>query len=54
MNFILNNKEHFHTNSSVHSTDTGNKPHFHRTDANFACFQRRAFSAGINFEEFAV
>jgi hypothetical protein len=54
MNFILKNQENLHTISSSYSINTGNKPHFHRTDANFACFQKSAFSAGINFEEFTA
>jgi len=54
MNFILNNQDSFHTNSSLYSINTGNKPHFHRTDANFAYFQKRTFSAGINFEKFTA
>jgi len=54
MTFIVNNQENFHTSSSLCSINTGNKPHIHRTDANFAYFQKRTFSAGINFEEFTA
>ena len=47
MNFILNNKEHFQTNSSIHSIDTSNKHHLHRPNANLSCFQKSTFYAGI-------
>jgi hypothetical protein len=39
--------EHFQTNSSIHSTDTSNKHHLHRPNANLSCFQESTFYAGI-------
>jgi hypothetical protein len=47
MNFILNNQEHFQTNSSIHSTDTKNKHHLHRPNANLSSFKKSTFYAGI-------
>jgi hypothetical protein len=47
MNFILNNQEHFQTNSSIHSIDTSNKHHLHKPNANLSCFQKSTFYAGI-------
>jgi IS1 family transposase len=47
MNFILNNQEHFQTNSSIHSIDTSNMHHLHRPNANLSCFQKSTFYAGI-------
>jgi hypothetical protein len=47
MNFILNNQEHFQTNSSIHSRDTRNKHHLHRPNVNLSCFQKITFYAGI-------
>jgi hypothetical protein len=48
MNFIVNNREHFQTNSAVHSTNTRNKNQLHRSIANLSCFQKSAYYAGIN------
>jgi hypothetical protein len=47
MNYILNNQEHFQTNSSIHSIDTRNKHHLHRPNANLSCFQKSTFYADI-------
>jgi IS1 family transposase len=47
INFILNNQEHFQTNSSIHSIDTRNKHHLHRPNANLSCFQKSTFYATI-------
>jgi hypothetical protein len=48
MNFIVNNQEHFQTNSAVYSVNTKNKHHLTRPTANLSCFQKRAYYAGIN------
>jgi hypothetical protein len=47
MNFLINNQEHFQTNSAIHSVNTGNKNQLHRPIANFICFQKSAYYAGI-------
>jgi len=47
INFILNNKENFQTNSSLHSINTTNKHHFHRQNVNLLCFERSTFYDGI-------
>jgi hypothetical protein len=41
MNFIVNNKEHFQTNSAMHSVNTRNRDHLHKPAANFSCFQKK-------------
>jgi hypothetical protein len=48
MNFIVNNQEHFQTNSAIHSVNTRNKNQLHRPIANLSCFQKGAYYAGIN------
>jgi IS1 family transposase len=48
MNFVVNNQEHFHTNSTIHSVNTRNRDHLHRPTANLSCFQKSAYYAGIN------
>jgi hypothetical protein len=47
MNFVVNNKEHFQINSAIHSVNTRNKDRLHRPAANFSCFQKSPFYAGI-------
>jgi hypothetical protein len=47
MNFIVNNQEHFQTNSAVHSVNTKSKTQLHRPIANLSCFQKSAYYAGI-------
>jgi hypothetical protein len=47
MNFIVNNKEIFPTDSSIHNIDTRNKFHLHRPNVNVSCFQKSTFSAGV-------
>jgi hypothetical protein len=47
MNFVLNNQEHFQTNSAVHSVNTRDRDHFHRPTANLSCFQKSAYYDGI-------
>jgi len=46
MNFIINNQEIFHTNSSIHNANTRNKHHLHRPNANLSCLQKTTFYAG--------
>jgi hypothetical protein len=47
MNFVVNNQEHFQTNSAIHSVNTRNREHLHRPTANLSCFQKSAYYAGI-------
>jgi hypothetical protein len=47
MNFIVNNLEVFQTNSAIHSVNTRNKNHLHRSVAILSCFQKGAHYAGI-------
>jgi hypothetical protein len=47
MHFIVNNKEKFQTNSSVHNINTRNKHHLHRTNANLSGFQKSTIYGGI-------
>ena len=47
MNFIINNQEIFHTNSSTHNLNTRYKHHLHRPNTNLPCFQKSQFYAGI-------
>jgi IS1 family transposase len=47
MNFIVNNRELFQTNSAVHSVNTRNKHQLHRPIVNLSCFQKSAFYTGI-------
>jgi hypothetical protein len=46
MNFIVNNQEHFQTNSVIDGVNTKNKNHLHRPIANPSCFQKSAYYAG--------
>jgi hypothetical protein len=43
MNFIVNNQEHFQTNSAVHSINRTNKNQLHRPTAILSCFQKSAY-----------
>jgi hypothetical protein len=45
--FIVNNQEHFQTNSTVHSVNTRNKNELHRPISNLSCVQESAYYAGI-------
>jgi IS1 family transposase len=47
MNFVVNNQEHFQTNSAIHSVNTRNRDHVHRPTAKLSCFQKRAYYADI-------
>jgi hypothetical protein len=47
MNFIVNNQEHFQTNSAIHNVNTRNKNQLHRPICNLSCFQKSAYYAGI-------
>jgi IS1 family transposase len=47
LNFIINNQEHFQTNSAVHSVNPRNKHHLHRPVANLSCFQKSTYYSGI-------
>jgi hypothetical protein len=48
LNFVMNNQEHFQTNSAVHSVNTRHKHHLHRPAANLPCFQKSTYYSGIN------
>jgi hypothetical protein len=47
MNFVVNNEEHFQTNSAVHSVNTWNRDHLKRPFAILSCFQKSAYCSGI-------
>jgi hypothetical protein len=47
MNFVVNNQEHFQTNSAVHSVNTRNRDHLHRPTAKLSCFQKSGYYAVI-------
>jgi hypothetical protein len=47
MNFILNNQEHFQTNSTTHSVNTRKRDYLHRPTANLSCYQKSAHCVGI-------
>jgi IS1 family transposase len=47
MNFTVNNQENFQTNSSIHNSNTRNKHHLHRPNANLSCFQKSTLYDGI-------
>jgi hypothetical protein len=48
MNFVINNQEHFQTNSAVHSVNTRNRDHLHSPTANFSYLKKKsAYCAGI-------
>jgi hypothetical protein len=46
MNCVVN-KQHFQTNSAIHSINTRNRDNLHRPNANLSCFQKNAYYAGI-------
>ena len=41
INFIINNREKFQTNSSIHNINTSNKHHLHRPNANLPCSKKK-------------
>jgi hypothetical protein len=47
VNFVVNNQEHFRTNSSIHGVSPMNRDHLHRPTANLSRFQKSAYYAGI-------
>jgi hypothetical protein len=47
MNFVVNNQEHFQTNSAIHSVNTRNRDHLHRPTTNLLRFQKSVYYAGI-------
>jgi hypothetical protein len=47
LNFVINNLEHFQTNSAIHCVNTRNKHHLHRPTANLICFQKSTYYSGI-------
>jgi hypothetical protein len=47
MSFVVNNQELFQTNSAIHSVNIRKRDHLHRPTANFSCFQKSAYHAGI-------
>jgi hypothetical protein len=47
MNFVVNNQEHFQTNSSIHSVNTRNRDHLHRPTTNLLRFQKSVYYAVI-------
>jgi hypothetical protein len=38
--FAVNNKEHFQTNSAIHSVNTRNRNHLHRPVVSLSCFKK--------------
>jgi hypothetical protein len=47
INFVVNNQDHFQTNSAIHSVNTRNRDHHHKQTANLSYFQKSAYYAGI-------
>jgi hypothetical protein len=47
--FIVNNQEHFQTNSAIHRVNTVNKNQLHRPIANLSSFQKSAYYEGVQF-----
>jgi hypothetical protein len=47
ISFIVNNYEHFQTNSAIYDVNTRNKNQLHRPIANILCLQKKAYYAGI-------
>jgi hypothetical protein len=47
MNFVVNNQEHFQTNSAIHNVNTRDRDHLHRPTGNLSCFQKSAYYADI-------
>jgi hypothetical protein len=46
INFVVNNQEHFQTNSAIHSVNTRKRDHLHRPAANLSCFHKNAHFVG--------
>jgi hypothetical protein len=44
---MINNQEIFQTNSSIHNTDSRNKHHLHRPNANLSYLKKSIFYAVI-------
>ena len=47
MIFIINNQEHFETNSSIHNINKWNKQHLHVPNTNISCFKGSTFYTSI-------
>jgi hypothetical protein len=47
LNYVINNPEHFQTNSVIRCVNTRNKHHLHRPTANLTCFQKSTYYSGI-------
>jgi hypothetical protein len=47
VNFIVNNQEHFQTNSAIHSANARKENHLHRPVAKLSRFQKSAYCSGI-------
>jgi hypothetical protein len=47
MAHIVNNHEHYQTNSAVHNVNTQNRDHVHRPVDNLSSFHKSAYSSGI-------
>jgi hypothetical protein len=47
MNFIVDNQEHFQTNSAIHSVNTRNKIQLYRPITNLSRLQKSVYYAGI-------
>jgi hypothetical protein len=42
MNFVVNNQEHFETNSAMHVVNIRKRNHLQRSLANLSCFKKSA------------
>jgi hypothetical protein len=49
LNFIINNLEHFQTNSAIHCVNTRNKHRLHRPVANLTCFLKSTYYSDSAF-----
>jgi hypothetical protein len=47
LNFVINNLEHFQTNSAIYGVNTRNKYHLHRSTGNLICFQKSTYDSSI-------
>jgi hypothetical protein len=47
MNFIVNNQEHFRTNSALRTVNIRNKHALHRPADKLSCFQKSPYYSGI-------
>jgi hypothetical protein len=47
MDITANNQEKFHSNSVVHSVNTGIEPHIQRQTTNLSCIQKSTYHARI-------